>query len=321
MKFHTNNFCYYTFPGKQVEFENLKKVMMESKGRTANNSLGQEEVHLLPLLLCYFVHSHKNIWEKYFAEIEYEYFARTISIHQGLHSLPFWTWLSLTGEVTILILHCHSGPGSSPTGKVTILIHQGLHSLPFWTWLYSDWWSDHLDPSRVTFTAILDLAQSDWWCDHLDPSRVTFTAILDLSQSDWWSDHLDPSRVTFTAFLDLALSVWLVKWPSWSIKGCIHCLSGLGSSLVRLVKWPSWFIKVYIHCHSRLGSSPTGEVTILIHQELHSLPFWTWLSPTGEVTILIHQGLHSLPFWTWLESSPTGELTILIHQELHSLPF
>jgi Fe-S-cluster formation regulator IscX/YfhJ len=34
-----------------------------------------------------------------------------------------------------------------------------------------------LDPSRVTFTAILDLAHSI-----LDPSRVTFTAILDLIQ-------------------------------------------------------------------------------------------------------------------------------------------
>jgi hypothetical protein len=44
----------------------------------------------------------------------------------------------------------------------------GLSSLRFMeTW--------HLDPTRVTFTVILDLAHST-----LDPSRVTFTAILDM---------------------------------------------------------------------------------------------------------------------------------------------
>jgi hypothetical protein len=96
-----------------------------------------------------------------------------ILIHQGLHSLPFWTWfiphlhpsrvtfMDLAHSTSWYIkgyIYCHSALGS-----FHILIHQGLHS---WTWLIP-----HLGPSRVTFTAILDLTyykgmQCDWWSDH-----------------------------------------------------------------------------------------------------------------------------------------------------------
>jgi hypothetical protein len=130
-------------------------------------------------------------------------------------------------------IHCHSGLGS-----FHILIHQGLHSLPFWTWLIP-----LLDPSRVAFTAILELAHSTSWSIkgyiHCHSGLGSFDILIhqglhSLPFWTWLIPHLDPSRVTFTAILDLAHS------PSWSIKGYIDCHSGLGSFPILIHSLPFW---------------------------------------------------------------------------------
>jgi hypothetical protein len=134
--------------------------------------------------------------------------ARSVEKEDILNKSEHETWK------TILISTNHRGQLLSlEMDYVFIWTHQGLHSLPFWTLLIPPYPSrvtftaildlahSTLDPPRVTFIAILDLAQST-----LDPSRVTFIAILDLAQSTLDPSILDPSRVTFTAILDLAHS-------------------------------------------------------------------------------------------------------------------
>jgi hypothetical protein len=43
---------------------------------------------------------------------------------------------------------------------------------------------------------------------------------------------------------------------------------------------------------------------------------WTWyeIKQATEFHILIHQGLHSLPYWTWL--SPNGKVTLRVQDEI-----